>query len=50
MTLDELVKLIIDNGVTVAVLVYFMWTQNQTLKELRDAVNKLSEAIKDVKN
>lgn len=50
MTLDELIKMIVDNGVTVGVLVYFMWTQNQTLKELRDALNKLSTTITELMN
>lgn len=48
MTIDELMKLIIDNGVTVGVLVYFMWSQNQTLKELRDALDKLSKSITEL--
>ena len=50
MTLEELIKMIVDNGVTVGVLVYFMWTQNQTLKELRDALNKLSTTITELMN
>lgn len=48
MTLDELIKMIVDNGVTVGVLVYFMWSQNQTLKELRDALDKLSKSITEL--
>ena len=50
MTLEELVKMIMDNGVTVGVLVYFMWTQNQTLKDLRDALNKLTTSITELMN
>lgn len=48
MTLDEILKTIIDNGVTVGVLIYFMWSQNQTLKELRDALTKLTESIEEL--
>lgn len=50
MTLDEILKAIIDNGVTVGVLIYFMWSQNQTLKELRDALTKLTDSINKLLN
>lgn len=50
MSVDELIKMIVDNGVTVGVLVYFMWTQNQTLKDLRDALNKLTTSITELMN
>lgn len=50
MTLDEILKAIIDNGVTVGVLIYFMWSQNQTLKELRDALEKLTDSIREMMN
>ena len=50
MTIEDLIKMLVDNGVTVGVLVYFMWTQNQTLKDLRDALNKLTASITELMN
>ena len=50
LTIEDLIKMLVDNGVTVGVLVYFMWTQNQTLKDLRDALNKLTASITELMN
>lgn len=43
--MDEIVKLIVDNGVSVGVLVYFMFINNTTIKSLTESVNNLSKLI-----
>lgn len=45
MTIDELIKIVVDNGVTVGVLIYFMYNQNKTLTDLKKAIDNLTQAI-----
>jgi len=57
MTTQDLITLIQNSGVTVVVLVYFMWRDHQfmsslqtTLTTLVDTVDTLKDYVKELKN
>lgn len=43
--MEELVNLFVNNGVAVACLIYFMWYNNTTLKELSDKFDEMNNNI-----
>ena len=45
MTIEELVKLIMDNGVTIVVIAYFMYTGNTVLKNLEKTMGKMNDTL-----
>lgn len=47
--MENLVNIIVNNGVAVAVIIYFMWSQSTFLKELSDSIKSLSECVKGLK-
>lgn len=46
MTVSELLKLILDNGVTLGMLIYFIFKDNTTNKELIKRLDNLEKAIR----
>lgn len=46
MELQELINLIVNNGVAVAMLIYFCLYNSKQLKEMTEAINSLKELIK----
>lgn len=43
--MEELVNIIVNNGVAVACVLYFMHFNSTTLKSLTDTVNKVNESL-----
>lgn len=43
--MEELVNLFVNNGVAVACVIYFMWYNNNTLKEFANKFNELQSQI-----
>lgn len=43
--MQEIVELFINNGIGVACLVYFMWFNSTTLKEVTDALNSINTRL-----
>lgn len=43
--MEELVNLFVNNGVAVACLIYFMWYNNTTLKELSNKFDVLNNSL-----
>lgn len=43
--MEELVNLFVNNGVAVACVIYFMWYNNNTLKEFSSKFNELQSQI-----
>jgi hypothetical protein len=43
--MEELVNLFVNNGVAVACVIYFMWYNNNTLKEFTNKFNDLQNQI-----
>lgn len=43
--MEELVDLFVNNGVAVACVIYFMWYNNNTLKEFTNKFNELQSQI-----
>ena len=43
--MEELVNIIVNNGVDVACVLYFMHFNSTTLKSLTDTVNKVNESL-----
>lgn len=43
--MEELVNLFVNNGVAVACVIYFMWYNNNTLKEFTNKFNELQSQI-----
>ena len=43
--MEELVNLFVNNGVAVACVIYFMWYNNNTLKEVTNKFNELQSQI-----
>lgn len=43
--MEELVNLFVNNGVAVACVIYFMWYNNNTLKEFTNKFNELQSEI-----
>lgn len=43
--MEELVNLFVNNGVAVACVIYFMWYNNNTLKEFTKKFNELQSQI-----
>lgn len=43
--MEELVNLFVNNGVSVACVIYFMWYNNNTLKEFTNKFNELQRQI-----
>lgn len=46
MTVTELLNLILDNGVTIAMLVYFIYKDSNTNKQLIERLDNLEKAIR----
>lgn len=47
--MEDVIKLIVNNGVAVAVIVYFMWSQSTFMKELNESIKTLSECVQSLK-
>ena len=43
--MEELVNLFVNNGVAVACVIYFMWYNKKTLKEVTNKFNELQSQI-----
>lgn len=43
--MEELVNLFVNNGVSVACLIYFMWYNNTTLKEFSNEFEELNNTL-----
>lgn len=41
----ETIMLFLNQGVAIAVCCYFMWLNNTTIKDMKSAIEKLTEAI-----
>lgn len=50
MTVEELVNIIVENGVSVGVLIYFMYNQSKTLEGLRGSINDLANLVRELIN
>lgn len=48
MTVEELVNIIVENGVSVGVLIYFMYNQSKTLEGLRGSINDLANLVREL--
>lgn len=48
MELPDLISLFVNNGTSIVVLAYFMYTQNSTQKELKKTIDELKELIKEL--
>lgn len=46
--MDEVISLLINNGAALGCLLYFMYNQNTSQKELTKAINELHELIKEL--
>lgn len=47
--MENIIDVIVNNGVAIAVIVYFMWSQSTFLKELNESIKALSECVKSLK-
>ena len=47
--MEDVIKLIVNNGVAVAVIVYFMWAQSTFMKELNESIKTLSKCVESLK-
>lgn len=45
MSMEEMVNLFVNNGVAVACLIYFMWYNNNTLKEFSNKFEELNNTL-----
>lgn len=43
--MNELIQIITNQGVAIAVMIYFMWYNNTTMKEMKVAIENLTDAI-----
>lgn len=43
--MQEIVDLVINNGIGVACLIYFMWFNSTTLKEVTNALNSINTRL-----
>ena len=43
--MEEVVNLFVNNGVAVACLIYFMWYNNNTLKEFSNKFEELNNTL-----
>ena len=43
--MEELVNLFVNNGIAVACLIYFMWYNNTTLKELSNKFEEVNNTL-----
>ena len=43
--MEEIVNLFVNNGVSVACLIYFMWYNNNTLKEFSNKFEELNDNL-----
>lgn len=48
MELSELINLLINNGASIGCLVYFMYINNTTQKDLKNTIDELKELIKEL--
>lgn len=44
-SMEEMVNLFVNNGVAVACLIYFMWYNNNTLKEFSNKFEELNNTL-----
>lgn len=45
MSMEEMINLFVNNGVAVACLIYFMWYNNNTLKEFSNKFEELNNTL-----
>lgn len=45
MTLEELVNIIVNNGVAIAVVLYFLWKDARLTKENTDILNQIKSLL-----
>lgn len=43
--MQEFINIISNQGVAIAMLIYFMWYNNTIMKDMQNAIEKLTEAI-----
>lgn len=43
--MEEIVNLVINNGLGVACVVYFMWFNSTTMKEMTQALNSINSRL-----
>lgn len=48
--MDDVVKLIVDNGVTVAVIFYFMWRDTKFMAKIDNTLTALKTVIDNMNN
>lgn len=48
MTLESVIEVLVNNGVAVACVAYFMWYNNTTLKTFTESMNKLADTIDEL--
>lgn len=49
MTMDELVNLLVNNGVAIGVIVYFLYRDNKWTTQLQKTLDTLDASVKAVK-
>lgn len=47
--MEEVVKLIVNNGAAIGCLIYFMFYNSKQLESLRETIESLKEVIKEMK-
>ena len=47
--MENIINIIINNGVTVGVLVYFIYRDNKYITQLTQAIQKLQDTLDDLK-
>lgn len=45
MEINEVVQMFVNNGVSVACLIYFMWYNNTTMKQFTEQITKMNTNI-----
>ncbi len=48
MTLEDIVNLITNNGIGIACVIYMIYFQNTTMREMLNAMNLISERLKAI--
>lgn len=46
--MEQIVDLIVNNGVAVGCIIYFMWTQNNTMNKLNETMSKLCDTVTEL--
>lgn len=46
--MEQIVDLVVNNGVAVGCIIYFMWTQNNTMNKLNETMSKLCDTVTEL--